>query len=111
MVKFCEMCDALLTANIHNDKLTFNCPACLFMEPAKPPDTLLYEYVKEPDVSMHDTVLDNAVDDPTIMKARVNCADKRCPGRVAKQVRIYGNMKLYNICTTCRKPWLSGAVA
>lgn len=105
-VKFCSVCNNLLSAVFTNDKLTFNCDICHISYPSSPSDSLRKERIKESDIMIHKVNLNKAVDDPATMKAYVKCLDKKCKGDIVKQVRIGSDMRLYNICMTCKSQFL-----
>lgn len=106
-VQFCEMCNKLLVPSFANDKLTFTCELCILSYESKPEDTLRSSRFKESNIMVFQKILDKAVDDPATIKARVKCLNKKCSGEIVKQVRIGEDMRLYNICTTCKLQWLS----
>lgn len=107
MSKFCSYCDNLLIPNFHNEELSFKCMMCNSAYASNDEDTLRYENIKENDVMIFEKILNKAVDDPVTIKARVKCIKTKCDGKIVKQVRIGEDMRLFNICTTCRSQWLN----
>ncbi len=107
MTKFCKNCDNLLVPNFENDKLVFMCMLCRTRYASEAEDTLRYEYVKYDNVMVFEKILSKAVDDPAVMKAYVNCINDKCGGKIVKRVRIGEDMRLYNICISCRTQWLN----
>lgn len=107
MAKFCTYCDNLLIPNFINEELVFKCMMCNVMYPPNDGDTLRYERIKENDIMIFEKILNKAGDDPVTIKAKVNCIKTQCPGKIAKQVRIGDDMRLFNICTTCQSQWLN----
>lgn len=107
MIKFCDICDNLLSANFANEILTFKCETCLLSYPSDVTDTLRRERIKEPDVMIFSKILNKAADDPATIKAHLKCRNDKCKGEICKQVRVGQDMRLYNICLTCHFQWLN----
>ncbi len=107
MSKFCENCDNLLVANFFNDELNFQCVLCNTSYAPDDEDTLRFERIKESNVMIFEKILNKAVDDPATIKAYVKCIKTDCSGKIAKQVRVGDDMRLYNICMKCRTQWLN----
>ncbi len=107
MAKFCTSCDNLLIPAFINEELIFKCVTCNDIYPSDDNDTLRYERVKEGDILIFEKILNNAGDDPVTIKARVNCINTQCSGKIVKQVRVGDDMKLFNICVVCKTQWLN----
>lgn len=107
MSKFCEACDNLLQAYYNNDRINFRCVKCHLIYESDDKDTLRYEKIKESNVMIYEKILNKAVDDPATIKAYMKCVNDKCSGKIVKQVRLGDDMRLYNICTTCRSQWLN----
>lgn len=107
MTKFCKICDNLLVATFNNDDLYFKCMMCHISYDLEPEDTLRYEFIKESNVMIYEKILNRAVDDPVVYKTYKKCIDKKCKGELIKQMPVGEEMRLYNICTTCRTQWLN----
>jgi DNA-directed RNA polymerase subunit M/transcription elongation factor TFIIS len=109
MSKFCKICNNLLTPNFSkiNHNLAFKCTSCGIFYKANESDTLRKERIKENNIMIYKKILDKAVDDPVTIKARIKCQSDKCSGDLCKQVRLGEDMKLYNICITCKFQWLN----
>lgn len=107
MSKFCENCDNLLMPNFFNDELNFKCVLCNTAYAPVEEDTLRYERIKESDIMIFEKILNKAADDPATKKAYVKCIKTKCPGKIVGQVLLGDDMRLYNICTTCKSQWLN----
>jgi len=107
MAKFCEICENLLSSNFTNDKITFKCNVCHIDYASNNIDTLRRERIKESDINIFSKILDKAIDDPATIKAYLKCKNDKCTGTVVKQVRVGTDMRLYNVCTTCKIQWLN----
>ncbi len=106
-VKFCKYCNNLLDAIFNNEEMVFRCNMCNNIYHPFPIDTLRYERVKENSINLFENILNKAVDDPVSLKERVDCVNSKCNGKIVKQVRVGNDMKLFNICTTCKTQWLN----
>jgi hypothetical protein len=83
------------------------CNSCHSQYEAVASDTLRYEYVKEPDVMIFETILNKAGEDPVTIKAHQRCVNAKCGNEIIKQVRIGADLRLYNICVKCNAQWLN----
>jgi hypothetical protein len=54
---------------------------------------------------IYSKILDNALKDPVTLKAKKDCINPKCKGKLVKQVRIGDEMLLYNICLKCETKW------
>jgi hypothetical protein len=70
-------------------------------------DTLIRERIKESDVMIFEKILNKASADPATIKAKIKCIKNKCTGEFVRQVRIGDDMRLYNICITCKSQWLN----
>lgn len=106
MSKFCETCNNLLTPNIIHNSLSFRCQICSRKFDSTDEDTLRYEETKGSSLHKYTQLLQNAFNDPMILKVYKQCV--KCKHNIVKQSRIPVVMKLINTCTNpkCKHQWI-----
>jgi DNA-directed RNA polymerase subunit M/transcription elongation factor TFIIS len=104
MKYFCDNCNNLLDVSTSNDELLFTCKTCYASYKSEPDDSLRYEETKTGALTIYQTILANAVEDPATIRAFMNCP--KCKHNTAKQVRLGDELRLINICEKCHMQYI-----
>ena len=101
---FCDNCKNLLTSDTSNDELTFQCRTCFASYKSEPDDSLRYEETDSGNLIIFQTILNQAKDDPTGLKTKIDCP--KCKHDLAKPVRLGDELRLIYVCEKCGFQWI-----
>lgn len=103
MNKFCTSCNNVLYMVTRPDSFTYYCNTCAKTYVPEDRDTMLYDYNKNTDTSIHRNLLYYAGRDPVNQKEFKIC--EGCGHNIATQIRIGDNMILVSTCVKCGNQW------
>ena len=102
---FCSICNNLLAVITTADTFYFKCNKCQEKFDPSDEDSERYVVTSGPELTMHQTILLNAGQDPVNPKVNRKCT---CGSNIARQVRIGSDMKVINVCISCNRQWFEG---
>ena len=101
---FCDKCKNLLNVNTTNGVLTFKCMTCFSIYDSTDDDTLRYEETKGSNIVLFQTILNNSVNDDTVLKSFSKCP--KCKHNISKDVRLGNELRLIHNCEKCKFQWI-----
>lgn len=97
-MRFCTVCDTILSAVTTSTSLGFQCDKCKKMYPARPEDTLRFKLVINKPSSMvqYDTFLRNAMHDNSNPREYNECP--ACNNAITNYVILGNDMQYVYVC-------------
>lgn len=103
---FCKICNNLLVDICTADIFKYQCMQCSVIYEPTAEDTLRYDDIKDTNLIIYQTMLQNTNEDPVNNKAYADC---KCGYKIVSQIRLNENMRIINTCLKCKAQWIEGS--